>query len=506
MNLKEGTMLMGGTYRIIKVLGHGGFGITYLAENVKLEKSVAIKEFFPKDYCTRDGNSLTVGAETNREFIEKLKERFVKEAKNIARLDHPGIVVIHDIFQENGTAYYVMDYIEGESLSELVRRSGPLPEKQALEYIQKVGVALSYIHSRKMTHFDVKPANIMLKRQNRQPVLIDFGLSKQFDQTGSPTSSVLQAVSHGYSSLELYNPETIQNFTPSPDIYALGATLYYLMTGATPPNATVVYEEGLTIPGNVPEKYHAVIRKAMNPVRKESYPTVNLFLVALSSPENRGDVSAASNKTSGLQKADGRDTPKPPPVIVKPPLPDATQIVNPPSYNNAGREDTDNNAGRVDKKKVRKNKRWFVPIGALIIFLLIAGVVVFVNYDSIGKYIESIGSETENVDENAGPDTAEPQHPAKHTGKSKSTRAKNHNAAASKKSNKKESKKGKNNAEKGTNSRSSAAEPKEAKPAPAKEPAREPAKEAQKPKENVVEKSKESTSTAKDKLKEKLKK
>ena len=499
MHLNQGTMLMGRTYRIIKVLGQGGFGITYLAENVKLEKSVAIKEFFPKDYCIRDGNSLTVGAETNREFIEKLKERFVKEAKNIARLDHPGIVVIHDIFQENSTAYYVMDYIEGESLSQIVKRSGPLPEKQALEYIKKVGEALSYIHGKKMTHFDVKPANIMLKSQNGQPVLIDFGLSKQFDQKGSATSSVLQAVSHGYSSLELYNPEAIKTFTPSPDIYALGATLYYLMSGVTPPNATVVFDEGLTIPGNVPEKYHAIIRKAMSPARNDRYPTIYLFIVALSSPESGGYISAASNKTSGLQIADGHDYPKPPPLKVKTPQSDVTQRIKNPS---------DNNVGWGENKK-DSNINWRnVSIGMLITFILITCIVVLVNHDSSDKHKESIlWSEMGNVDENADPVTVEiqesvidpaaqeaaivPDEPAAAT-------TEDYEAAAAKETTKKESKSSKNKTVKDNYTRSTAAERPEDRPTRAPEV-------VEKTKESVDEKGKDVVEAAKAKAKEKLK-
>ena len=111
MQLKEGSELQNGKYRIIRVLGQGGFGITYLAENTFFEKKVAIKEFFPKDFCGRDNTShLTLGTQNNAETVSKLKDRFLKEVKNIAKLDHPGIIKIHDIFEENNTAYYVMDY------------------------------------------------------------------------------------------------------------------------------------------------------------------------------------------------------------------------------------------------------------------------------------------------------------------------------------------------------------------------------------------------------------
>lgn len=134
MQLQAGTTLQNGKYKIIRVLGQGGFGITYLAGNTLLDKPVAIKEFFPKDFCGRDNTShITPGTQNNADTIEKLKSRFLKEAKNIAKLDHPGIVKIYDIFEENNTAYYVMDYIEGENLNDIVKRNGPLPEQKADE-------------------------------------------------------------------------------------------------------------------------------------------------------------------------------------------------------------------------------------------------------------------------------------------------------------------------------------------------------------------------------------
>ncbi len=239
MQLKPNAFLQNGKYRIIRVLGQGGFGITYLAENVLLAKRIAIKEFFPKEYCGRDNTShLTLGTQNNAETVAKLKDRFLKEARNIARLDHPGIVKIHDVFEENNTAYYIMDYIEGENLNEIVKRNGPLSEAKAVEYIRKVGDALDYIHSRNMTHFDVKPANIVVRKADDYPILLDFGLSKQYDSQGGATSTLMQGISNGYSPIELYNTGAITNFSPQTDVYSLGATLYFLVTDKTPPSAS----------------------------------------------------------------------------------------------------------------------------------------------------------------------------------------------------------------------------------------------------------------------------
>lgn len=149
MQLSANTELQNGKYRIIRVLGQGGFGITYLAEHTMLDKKVAIKEFFPKEYCDRDENTshLTIGTKNSIEIVEMLKTKFIKEAKNISKLNHKNIITIHDIFQENDTAYYVMEYVNGASLSQMVKENGALPEGKAISYIKKVADAEGYMHS-----------------------------------------------------------------------------------------------------------------------------------------------------------------------------------------------------------------------------------------------------------------------------------------------------------------------------------------------------------------------
>ena len=283
MQLLANTELQDGKYRIIRVLGQGGFGITYLVENMFLGKLVAVKEFFPKDFCGRDSTSrLTLGTQNNAETVEKLKARFLKEAKNIAKLDHPGIVKIHDIFEENNTAYYVMDYIEGENLNEMVKRGGALSERKALDYIRKVGDALDYVHSRNMTHFDVKPANIVVRHSDNQPILVDFGLSKQYDMHGDATSTLMQGVSHGYSPIELYNPGSLKTFSPETDVYSLGATLYFLLTQVTPPAASEVAESGLTFPPTISDSTKAAIESAMKLSRAQRPKQITMFVESLS--------------------------------------------------------------------------------------------------------------------------------------------------------------------------------------------------------------------------------
>ncbi|MCH5221148.1 MAG: serine/threonine protein kinase [Muribaculaceae bacterium] len=287
MHLKQNAELQNGKYRIARALGQGGFGITYLAENILLGNQVAIKEFFSKDYCGRNTTShLTLGTESNRETVAKLKDRFLKEARNIAKLDHPGIVRVFDVFEENDTAYYVMEYIHGENLNEIVKQNGPLPEDKAIKYVTEVGSSLEYIHSKNMTHFDVKPANIIIRKKDDLPILIDFGLSKQYDSKGDATSTMMQAVSHGYSPIELYNAGAIQVFSPQTDVYSLGATLYYLVTGAVPPHASVLIDKGIYLSNSFSKSLQCVIIQSMKISRERRIKSISDFIKLLTNPES----------------------------------------------------------------------------------------------------------------------------------------------------------------------------------------------------------------------------
>lgn len=267
MHLKSGTLLQGGKYRIESMLGQGGFGITYLATQDILDRKVAIKEFFFKEYCEREGdtNTITLGTQSNKATVERFLKKFIKEAKTISSLHHPNIIQIHDIFRENNTAYYVMEFIDGVSLGEMVKTKGALPESVAVEYIKKTADALSYIHARNINHLDVKPNNIMLRNSDGEIVLIDFGVAKQYDETtkeGTTTTPV--GISHGYSPSEQYKRNGVSSFSPESDIYSLGATLYKLVTGITPPEAIEVAQEGLPpISSTISEACQATIKRSM---------------------------------------------------------------------------------------------------------------------------------------------------------------------------------------------------------------------------------------------------
>ena len=284
-SLPIGSTLQGGKYRITRELGHGGFGITYLALQVALNRQVAIKEFFMREFCNREvgTSAVTVASEGSRDTIGRFRTKFVKEAQMIAGLDNPHVIRIHDIFEENGTAYYVMEYIDGGSLGDLVKSHGPLDEATALGYIRQIGDALAYLHSCNILHLDIKPSNVLLRKGRRgtEAVLIDFGISKHYDEAGGQTSTTPTGRSRGYAPIEQYKQGGLNQFAPSTDIYSLGATLYKLLTGETPPDATDLIDDDLEFPASVSPTLQTVIAKAMASSRKRRYQQVDDFLSAI---------------------------------------------------------------------------------------------------------------------------------------------------------------------------------------------------------------------------------
>ena len=312
--LSSESSLQGGRYRIVRMLGSGGFGITYLGTQTGLERNIVIKEFFMTDYCLRDeySNLITVPTVSNVEFVERFKDKFLKEARHIAQLKHPNIVNIIDVFEENGTAYYVMDFIEGGSLVEKVQREGSLPENVAKRYILQIADALNYIHQRYMNHLDVKPGNIMLSR-NDNAILIDFGLSKQYDsQTGHQTSTTPVGISHGYAPMEQYKEGGVSEFSPETDVYSLGATLYYLLTGARPPVSQEINEDGLPLDQlkakNISWPTISAIINAMKPRRKERTHDINTFIAELNAG-TEGDITGSGN-TGAVNTGQGYAAPR----------------------------------------------------------------------------------------------------------------------------------------------------------------------------------------------------
>lgn len=253
-SLPAGFLLHGKSYvyKIERVLGQGTFGITYLAKTrvklsgalgeIEVDLRVAVKEFFMKDINDRSGSDVIIGS--NSDIYYNYRKDFIREANNLSRLKHPAIVKVLEAFEGNNTAYFAMEYIEGECLDNYIQSENGLSESEALLGIEQIANALLFMHNNRMLHLDIKPLNIM-RRSDGDWVLIDFGLSKQFNSDGEPESSTRIGVgTMGYAPLEQANYKKSDGFRPTLDLYALGATLFKSLTGTTPPDASSIFNEG----------------------------------------------------------------------------------------------------------------------------------------------------------------------------------------------------------------------------------------------------------------------
>lgn len=269
--LRVGTVLHG-TYRIDRYLSSGGFGNTYVATNIQFGEQYAIKEFFMRGISQRDNNNTTVSVSNtdNRETFASQLEKFKKEARRLRKLNNEHIVRVHDLFEENGTAYYVMDYIDGENLSDRMKRTGnPLSEAEVMQLLPQILDALQAAHKEGILHLDLKPANIMVDRQGVVK-LIDFGASKQQSAQGGATTSTAVSYTNGYAPREQME-QNLEKFGPWTDFYALGATLYTLLTNKKPPLPSDIDDDGsedkhlaLPMPDNSSEKLRKLVLWLMN--------------------------------------------------------------------------------------------------------------------------------------------------------------------------------------------------------------------------------------------------
>ncbi|MBM6882265.1 serine/threonine protein kinase [Bacteroides caecigallinarum] len=293
--LKPGTLLRGKsyTYTIQKVLGQGTFGITYLATTqikvtgalgeIDTTIQVAIKEFFMKEVNGRKENTVTTGSQGG--IYANYKKKFAREAENLSKLHHPNIVRVLEFFEANNTVYYAMEYVDGGSLDKYIKPYQGIPESEALKQAKQIGAALSYMHTHKMLHLDLKPGNIML-RKNGDIVLIDFGLSKQYDKNGEPESSTsVGNGTPGYAPIEQANYHEGKDFPVTMDVYAFGATLFKMLTGVPPLKADEILNEGF--PAYELQKHQvsnsliACIAKAMSSMKKDRPQSVEAFLQEL---------------------------------------------------------------------------------------------------------------------------------------------------------------------------------------------------------------------------------
>ena len=327
--LPKGTILHGKSfvYQIDNVLGQGSFGITYLASikingalgSIDVNVKVTVKEFFMANFNGRQGCTVTSGSQDG--MYGYYKHKFTQEAINLSKLHHPNIVNVLEAFEENNTVYYAMEYIDGGSLDKKIEQNQKLSEKQCMELTKQIGSAVSFMHDNMMLHLDLKPSNIMLK-QNGDAVLIDFGLSKQYTENGEPeTLTKVGGGTPGYAPLEQISYRDGKGFPVTMDVYALGGTMYKMLTGVRPPEASDILEDGFPLQEltnrNVSEHTAVVIAKAMMPKRSERYQSVMDMINDLSSESPSSHSSQQARKEESTIREKETLLPMPESISIK---------------------------------------------------------------------------------------------------------------------------------------------------------------------------------------------
>lgn len=300
------------SYTIKKVLGRGTFGITYLA-TVKLSGDlgdldgniqVCLKEFFMKELNGRIGNTVT--SSNNGGLVSEYKNKFKKEALNLSRLKHDNIVKVLESFEANNTAYYSMEFLPEGSLDEYIESKHGLSEKESIRFALQICNALSFMHQNKMLHLDLKPKNIMMGT-NGSIKLIDFGLSKQYNRNGEPESSTSVGLgTPGYAPLEQASYRDGHDFPVTMDVYALGATLFKMLTGKCPPVASYIINDGfpeheLQAKG-ISTMMCSCIKKAMAARKRERFSSIDAFSIFLLEIQNSEGKRKEDSQKRGKQE------------------------------------------------------------------------------------------------------------------------------------------------------------------------------------------------------------
>ena len=326
--LPVGTVLHNGQYqyRIEEVLGQGNYGITYKASamvkigNISKPMTFAIKENFAKAYCSRNPDGVTMSYSSNHaEETKRDLNDFVAEGKTLAQIcnGHKNIVNVNETFEENKTAYYVMEFIEGGNLCDLVKSKGRLTENEAIQILVPIVDAVSHMHKNRRLHLDIKPENIMLKKDGT-PILIDFGITLHFNANGGLTGTSKDrsgGLSEGYAPMEQYSGVT--TFAPEIDVYALGATLYYMLVGKDPAKASDISTKKIeaALPLDISEITRSSLLHAMRKLAEDRTPSADEFLKELGQQKPKQkegkerEPESNPSKTHKYKKEEPKDEP-----------------------------------------------------------------------------------------------------------------------------------------------------------------------------------------------------
>ncbi|MDR1675344.1 MAG: serine/threonine protein kinase, partial [Tannerella sp.] len=369
MNLPKGHYLQDKKYQLGDVIGQGGFGITYTGTwstevkgelgTVRTDVPVCIKEYFFKDYCFRDRTThhVRIHSKTGQTLFDKFKEKLIKEAKILSEVHHPYVVNVLEVFEENSTAYIAMEHIQGCSLKYMLdTQGGPLPEKKVLKYIYQIGQALNFVHQKNILHLDIKPSNILIDKRNNAR-LIDFGVSKRYDIEQQETSTTLLTLSKGFASIEQYDDEGIQSFSPRPDIYSLGATMYNLLTGVIPTESILRATKPLAKPSELNREItpgtEKVILKAMKVNPAERYPTIREMINELDIPSYFEESENTLRETNvGAPSPSGDE--------------DSTAYASTPVPQPIHSEHTEAHQPNIRRIRKKKRRRMMIPLTVFI--------------------------------------------------------------------------------------------------------------------------------------------
>lgn len=280
-HLAVGTIL-NGKFMVGEAIGEGGFGITYIGRDTKLDMKVAIKEYYPNGYANRSNTvspSVTCGTEGERkEVFGKGLERFLREARILAKFsDEEGIVTVRDFFEENNTAYIVMEYLDGQTLKEFLKTKGTLPAEYTIRLLMPVMQSLEKVHKQGLIHRDISPDNIMLV--NGKIKLLDFGAARNVSAIGNQSLSVM--LKPGYAPEEQYRSKGVQG--PWTDVYAICATMYKCITGITPDDSTQrLYSDELKTPTalgiDIDPMIENALMKGLSVLKKDRYQSIEELL------------------------------------------------------------------------------------------------------------------------------------------------------------------------------------------------------------------------------------
>lgn len=387
--LPVGTLLEN-RYRIDRYLSSGGFGNTYLARDTKLDCIVAIKEFFLKEHSSRcaDGRTVQNTTPTSRKLFHDYQEKFVTEAKRITQLHSDHIVRVIDLFDDNGTSYYVMDYLDGMSLKEHLNIHGPMSESVARNIALQLTEALEAVHAAGFYHLDIKPNNVMLTTSGKA-VLVDFGASKQMSTDGGATKHSMMVHTPGYAPSE-QTDQRADRIGPWTDFFALGATLYAMLTATTPPPVSYINDEGanaFVFPHHVSSDLRNAVIKMMQPgtkKRPQNAEEVKRLLTAdnqqTGNTNTPSGISDTNESTIGYQQTGY-----------------TTQYQQPPPRNEAR---------RVQSKP--KKRIWIWPLVGVLTLLIIVSTIHVLSYrNDMDNIVESISqTEESTIEEDVDPVTS----------------------------------------------------------------------------------------------------